>query len=166
MCALRQNKGLSKTIISGSIIIVIGLVIGSYIIALNAFVSPTSELRWDGVIEYINGVSFNPNDTVIISGYLEEGVQYWGIGTYYYFTTPESIRWILVVKDPNNMPIYLETDVVNNAFGNINIDDKSFVLPSEAVGGTYTVKLLIWTDLLPDGVSRTNEIHEITFEVI
>ena len=149
----------------GLLVLVLGITVVSYVISLNAFISPTRELRWDGTISYISNTVYNPGDPVLVEGRLIEGDSYFSLG-YYYFFAPEDIRWIIVVIDPNNMPIYMETSVVTNANGVIDTGQINFNLPSSADPGIYHIRMIVWSDLLPTGETRTRQIQEITFEVI
>ena len=155
-----------KLFVTGVFGILIVFILSTYVLSLLAFVSPSHELRWDGGIQYINGPTFSPGDTVLIEGYIEEGSTYFMKGYYYYFMGGENIRWIINVKDVDHNPVHIETDVIVNAMGDISLPQISFNLPSNAPVGTYTVKVIIWTDWLPDGETRSNIIHEITFEVV
>lgn len=160
-----ELRGLKNSLSQGILVLIIGVTLISYVYSLNAFISPSRELRWDSEIDYINGISFNPGAPVTISGTLIEGDSYFSFGNYYSFF-PEDIRWILVVKDPNNMPIHLETNAISGANGQIETNDIGFTLPSTSISGTYRVKLLVWTGLLPDGEIRTRQVQEFTFEVV
>ena len=154
-----------KIFSQGLLVLVLGVTLVSYIISLNAFISPTSELRWDGTVSYISDTVYNPGDPVLVEGRLIEGDSYFSLG-YYYFFAPEDIRWILVVIDPNDMPIYMETNVVTNANGVIDTGQIGFNLPSNAAPGIYHIRMIVWSDLLPTGETRTRQIQEITFEVM
>ena len=146
------------------LIIISGILVFSYLGALFAFISPSPELRWNSSISYINDVAFNPGDTVTINGSIEEGTQYFLLSNYYDFLNSETIRWFVTIKDPNNLPIHLETGTLN-VIGNRTLDQFSFGLPSNAVSGTYHVRVFVWTDYLPSGDTRTYLVNEKTFEV-
>ena len=163
---LDMARNRKKILIPSILIVVTLLSLHSYLVALNAFISPTSDLRWDGTVEYINKPTFSAGDTVTITDFFEQGETYFSKGNYYFFVGSESIRWIAVIKDQNNMPVYIESESIGNASGDITINDITFSLPANAATGTYTVKLMIWTDWLPDGETRTNVIHETIFEVV
>jgi hypothetical protein len=136
------------------------------VISLFAFISPTQELRWSSSITYINKPVLNPGNTVNVTGFLEEGTEYFERGNYYFFTAPEDVRWVLIVMDPNNLPIYMGSDVLTNAISDITEDSITFTLSSTAAPGTYKIRLLIWTDWLPGGETRTYIINEYEFEVV
>jgi len=155
-----------KKIIVYSLLIILAFsVLSSYIISLLAFISPTQELRWSSSITYVNKPVFNPGNTVTVTGFLEEGTEYFEQGNYYFFTSTEDVRWILNVMDPNNLPIYMESGVVTNAISDIT-DSISFTLPPTAITGTYKIRLLVWAGWLPDGETRTYIINEFEFEVV
>src|SRR4030042_1042551 len=144
-----------------ALVIVSGLF--TYITSLFAFISPTQELRWNASISSINKQTFHKGETVIITGLLEEGTEYFTKGYYYYFTSPEDIVWIVNVLGPNNLPIHLAYSSVFNAQGDINTSNINFNLPADAATGTYKIRIMVWTDLLPDGETRTYLINEAEF---
>jgi hypothetical protein len=167
MQLLDVNSSINKRqkILSGIALVFIIYTLITYVISLSAFTSPSQSLRWDSV-PYINILTYNPGDTVTVTGDLIEGDDWFSRGNYYFFTAGEDIIWIANVKDPNNMPIHLETGSIIDALDDQVIGGFSFTLPSNAVPGTYTLKLLVWTGWLPSGESRTNVIGEINFEVV
>jgi hypothetical protein len=87
-------------------------------------------------------------------------------GFYHDFTSPEEVTWIVIVIDPNNIPIHMEWDTIPSASGDRPLDTFSFNLPTTAVKGTYKIRVLVWTKWLPDGEARTNIINEKSFEVV
>ena len=158
-----EPKRILSTAVLGAVIV---FILSTYAISLLAFVSPSQELRWDGSIQYINGLTFSPGDTVLIEGYIEEGDTYFNKGFYYYFVGGEDIRWIINVMDTFNNPVHFETGAISLAQGDNELPQISFDLPGTAKTGTYTVKVIIWTDWLPDGDTRSHTIDIITFEVV
>ena len=140
--------------------------LSTYIISLSAFVSPSQQLRWDVDLTYINSPAFTPGQTVTVEGVLIEGDTYFERGVYYFFTAPEDIVWFVNVVDPNHMPVEFTDDTISTALGDQIIGQLSFTLPNDAVTGTYTLKLVVWSGWLPDGETRTDLIGELTFEVV
>jgi len=160
----------SKRFIAISILTLLTIAsVGSYIIALLAFHSPTKELRWetDSTTEYWGyfDTAFNPGEQVTVIGTLIEGDDYWDDGYYVSFTDAVSIRWIVVVKDPNGMPIHMATGLDASAEKGVTLPDVDFDLPVDAVIGTYKVRVMAWTDWLPGGDTRTVHVNEVTFTV-
>jgi hypothetical protein len=160
-----SDKRLKQIVITGVLTILVSYTLVTYVGSLFAFVSPSKELRWDGNIDYINKPSFTAGENVMIQGLLLQGETYFEQGQYYSFSYSENIRWILVVMDPNHLPIYFESNPVVNAQGDVSIGSINFTIPNNAATGTYDVRLMVWTDWLPGGETRTNTINEITFEV-
>ena len=138
----------------------------SYGVSLFAFISPSRDLRWDGNIYSINSLQFHRGDTVFITGFLEQASLVIEAGEYYTFTNPENIVWSVTVMDPDDLAVYHYTIAMNSVEGDITLEQKSFVLSSDASYGLYKVRILAWTNWLPDGETRTNAIEEGTFEVI
>ena len=146
--------------------VVIGSILVSYTISLFAFVSPTVDLRWETSVINFDQPDYSRGETVTLTGYLEEGTQYYYFIQYYYFVTGEPVTWAVIVMDSVNMPIYIETGVLSDLQGDLTLDPVSFAIPATASLGTYKVRIMVWSDLLPTGVTRTNIINEGTFEVI
>jgi len=159
----------TKRLIALSIIGIITLVsVGSYIIALLAFVSPTEELRWEAeVVDFVyywgsSQSSFNPGDEIVIKGAVIEGDSW---GPYAYAFNPISVRWIINVKGPYYEAVYFTSGTNSSADGNFNIPDVRFTLPSDAANGQYTARLMLWTGWLPSGDTRTLHMTELIFTV-
>jgi len=160
----------SKRFIAISILTLLTIAsVGSYIIALLAFHSPTKELRWetDSTTEYWGyfDTAFNPGEQVTVIGTLIEGDDYWDGSSYVSFTDTVSIRWIVVVKDPNGMPIHMATGLDASAEKGVTLPDVDFNLPSDAVSGAYKIRVMAWTDWLPSGDTRTVHVNEVAFTV-
>lgn len=160
----------AKRLIALSIIGIITLVsVGSYIIALLAFVSPTEELRWEAeVVDFVyywggSQSSFNPGDEIVIKGTVIEGDE-WGPYAYT-FDNPISVRWIINVKGPNDEAVYFTSGTNSSAIDDFDIPDVRFTLPSDAANGQYTARLMLWTGWLPSGDTRTLHMTELTFDV-
>lgn len=140
---------------------VFGYIVFSYTLSLFAFVSPSPDLRWETSTKDFS----HSAGTLSFVGVLEEGTQYYNvIRYYYYFTVPEeSVIWcVTVLREEDNRPVYIETDTITNALGDYEIPI-SFYL-TEA--GTYKVRIMVWTQLLPDGETRIKTIHEGSFQVV
>jgi hypothetical protein len=138
----------------------------SYCISLFAFISPSGDLRWDGEVSTITSTQYHRGQTVAITGFLEEATQYKETGVYFTFTYPENVVYSITVMDPDDLPIYHKTESLSSIQGDITLDPISFTLASDALYGTYKVRVLVWTDWLPNGDTRTYQIQEQTFEVI
>jgi hypothetical protein len=145
--------------------IIIGIIFVSYFGALSAFISPSPELRWNSSISYINDIAYNPGDTVTVTGFIEEGTQYFLLGNYYDFQSSETVRWFVIILDPNYQPIHIETGTLFDAIGNQTLDQFSFDLPINSVSGQYRVRVFVWTDWLISGDTRTYLVNEKTFGV-
>ena len=159
-----SNEKNRQLIIKSILVIVIVYSLFTYFVSLLAFISPSQEQRWDTSIQTITPSPITPGTTVTVTGFLEEGTQYL-MGYYHYFSSPEAVTWIVIVIDPNNMPIHLESGTAS-VLGDKTIDAFSFNLPATAVKGTYKIRVLVWTEWLPDGEARTNIINEKSFKVV
>ncbi len=154
-----------KTIITAALSLIVIVSLYSYITALLAFISPSSNLRWEGSVSYIGPSPFSPGESVTITGAVEEATQYIFDGDYYFFIGSEDIRWFIVVIDPNYKPIHYATGTLSDFSGSGDLSTVNFNLPSNAVIGTYKVRVFVWTDYLPGGETRTLNILEEEFEV-
>ena len=159
------NNSYKKKLLSGIALVAFIYTLLTYVVALSAFTSPSQDLRWNSV-PYVNWATYNPGDQVDITGELFEGDTYFSRGNYYYFASSEDIIWIVNVIDPNNMPVYFTSDTILDAQDDQVIGAIQFSLPANAVLGTYTVKLMVWSDWLPTGDTRIHDLGEITFEVV
>jgi len=160
-----SNERNRHLIIKSILAIIIAYSLLTYFVSLLAFISPSQEQRWDTSIQTITPSPITPGTTVTVTGFLEEGSQYL-MGYYHYFSSPEAVTWIVIVIDPNNMPIHMESGTIASALGDRPLDTFNFNLPTTAVKGTYKIRVLVWTEWLPDGEARTNIINEESFEVV
>ena len=163
--SFQSNEKNRQLIIKSILVIVIVYSLFTYFVSLLAFISPSQKQRWDTSIQTITPSTIKPGKTVTVTGFLEEGTQYLN-GYYHDFTSPEEVTWIVIVIDPNNIPIHMEWDTIPSASGDRPLDTFSFNLPATAVKGTYKIRVLVWTKWLPDGEARTNIINEKSFEVV
>lgn len=162
----RMNFSSKKNkVVTGIALTVLIYTLLTYVISLAAFTSPSQDLRWDS-LPYVNQPFYNPGDTVTVTGDLIEGDSYFSRGLYYYFTYSEDIIWIVNVIGPGNDPVHFTFDEMIGAQEDQVIGAVQFALPANAAPGTYTIKLIVWSDWLPAGETRTNVLGEITFEVV
>ena len=63
------------------------------------------------------------------------------------------------------VPVFIDTGSIANAQGDIIVNPDPYTLPSSATLGTYKIRIVVWTDLLPSGETRTDTIFEKTFVV-
>ena len=148
--------------------------VGTYIIALLAFDSPSQDFRFKGGVDsimdysYYFSTSFSKGDIVRITGIMLGADRYFDFprSYYYYFVSTTSVRWIVGVLDPNDMPVHFETGILDNiGIGDDTLPVISFTLPSDAASGTYTIRVMGWTGFLPSGDTVTFEVLEDTFDV-
>ena len=162
-----------KIIVLSLIGILVISTVGTYIIALLAFDSPSQDFRFKGGVDsimnyyYYYSTSFSKGDIVRITGIVLGADRYFVLPSYYYyFVSTTSVRWIVGVLDPNDMPVHFETGTLNNiGSGNNTLPVISFTLPSDAASGTYTIRVMGWTGFLPSGDTVTFEVLEDTFVV-
>lgn len=164
----------AKRLVALSLITLFVLIsIGSYVMALLAFDSPSQDFRFMGNVTSLEDYYFNtadtfsPGETVRITGIVLSADRYWVPPTdYYSFTDTVTVKWIVVVKDPNNMPVNFAYGTLFGAgLSNQTLPDVSFVLPAGAASGTYKIRVMAWSDWLPSGDTLTFEVLEDTFNV-
>ena len=165
---------LKKIILLGLIGISVIATVGTYIIALLAFDSPSQDFRFKGGVDsimdyyfYYYTTPFSKGDTVRITGIVLSADRYFVVPSYYYyFAGTTSIKWIVGVLDPNNMPVHFETGTLNNVgTGDHTLPVISFNLPTDAASGTYKIRVMGWSDFLPSSDTVTFEVLEDTFDV-
>jgi len=162
-----------KIIVLSLIGILVISTVGTYIIALLAFDSPSQDFRFKGGVDsimnyyYYYSTSFSKGDIVRITGIMLGADRYFVFPSYYYyFVSTTSVRWIVGVLDPNNMPVHFESGTLTNiGSGDNALPVISFTLPSDAASGTYTIRVMGWTGFLPSGDTVTFEVLEDTFDV-
>lgn len=148
----------------------------SYITALFAFISPYEEYPLDltsaGTYTTSNNPStaFSKGSVVRVKGTVEKATAYWDTPpppytTYSSFSGSTSCRVFITVIDPNNLPIQFYTTTQSLTIGQSADCAVDTAITSSAPSGTYKVKILVWSDSLPTGVSLTPTIETITFTV-
>jgi hypothetical protein len=155
------GKQRKNTILVAATIIIL---LATYSQSLIAFISPSSELRWNTELQGLSA-SYSRGSTVSLTGFLEEGTEYIQDGDYFVFTTPETVTWTITIKDSNNMPVFFETGQLTDLSGDFTLPAETYDIAVDAATGTYTVKLIVWSALLPSGNTRTYIINEGSFEV-
>jgi len=167
----------SKRLFALGILTVISVVtVASYIGALSAFVSPSQEFRFQGRVSSIedyyfadySSLAFGAGGTVRITGMVLYADQYWSAPSYsyYYFAGTTSVKWIVLVMDPNHLPIHMASGTLEGAGESDQaLPEVSFDLPSSAESGEYTVRVMAWSDWLPTGDTLTVKVEEDTFTV-
>jgi hypothetical protein len=161
-----------KRFIALSLIAIITIIsVGSYVIALLAFKSPSYELRWASNIiqfEYFTTptLTFNPGDQVTIVSETIESGSYWEASVYNSWVDQINAKWIVIVKDQNNLPVHFASGALTTVSGNFTLPNIDFNLPSDAINGPYTARLMFWTNWLPAGDSRTLAVDTASFTVV
>ena len=168
MCSLKtqlfenNNRNLSRILLG----LIVAILLVTYTISLVAFISPSHEKRWDTNVEDIVPASYRAGEDVSITGYIEEGTQFLENGEYFFFSSPETVTWIITIANRFNMPVHFDTGTIIDAEGDLQIGPIVYTLPSNPALGFYKVRVFVITDFLPSGDIRINEINERRFEVI
>jgi hypothetical protein len=161
-----------KKLLAISLLTLVGVgALYSYVIALYAFNAPSQDLslRFNSVGTFDTGdvakTAFAKGDTVRIkisfemadyywsapSYYWSAPSYYWSAQSYYYFSSGESYRLIYTVVDGSGMPVYFSSTTGAITQAQVKNDLADYLSLSSAAAGTYTVKVYLWSDWLPDG---------------
>lgn len=163
----------SKRLVAlGILAIVSVLSVTSYMVALSQFTSPSEEFRFQGDVHNISDYyfalssSFSAGETVRITGIVLYADEYWDDPNYYSFVGTISVKWIVIVLDPNHLPVHMESGTLTGA-GQLDqeIPEVSFELPGSAASGSYIIRVMAWSDWLPTGDTLTIAVMEDTFAV-
>ena len=154
-----------KKLLAISLLTLVGVgALYSYVIALYAFNAPSQDLslRFNSVGTFDTGdvakTAFAKGDTVRIKisfemadYYWSAPSYYWSAQSYYYFSSGESYRLIYTVVDGSGMPVYFSSTTGAITQAQVKNDLADYLSLSSAAAGTYTVKVYLWSDWLPDG---------------
>lgn len=146
----------------------------SYVVALMAFVAPSSSFPLD-IIETdtfdesnTTQSSFSRGVLVKINCTIEMGLSYvnfpWSYD-YFNFVDDSSYRVIVTVMDSQKMPVFINFMQKTISIGEDQISIFEYNIASNAATGTYTANILVWSDWLPSGKSLTPQGDEVTFSV-
>ena len=167
-----RKKALAIGIILGLTIIIAYTYIG----ALLAFVAPseTFPLRvteLDTLDENnVTEVNFDIGDDVRVNVTVEKAEAYYINFPISYdnvsFFGDTTFRIIVTILDEDRMPVsppYSETSTI--APGSSSVFTYNYTIPPTAATGTYTIRAMVWSDWLPDGLALSNITEEVTFDV-
>lgn len=147
-----------------------------YITALFAFIAPSEEFPLDvtSVGTFDTGdsskTSFPRGDTVRIKATVEmaTGYYYNYVPSYYYyydFVGTISYRIIVAVRDGDGAPFFFTYQIRNISPGDIQVTSYDYTIPFTASKENYTIRVMVWSDWLPDGDALATAAGEATFEV-
>ncbi|MHA2052087.1 MAG: hypothetical protein ACXACP_03180 [Candidatus Hodarchaeales archaeon] len=165
----------SKKLFTTGIILVLLVTISySYLIALFAFDAPSADspLRIIQVLT-LNAsnapqTSFSKGDTMRINSTIEKATRYLVFqysNMYYDFIGDTTYRIIVAIKDGSQNPVYFQSTQNTISVGSLDVIALDYAISSGAGTGTYTYKVMVWSDWLPSGVASSNFGWEGTFDV-
>ena len=180
-----EHRGDEKEIVielDGKRIIVLVLVLAigvfslyGYITALFAFIAPREGLPLEvtDLATYDVGntgkVSFSRGETVRINATVEKGTDYYYNYPYYYdyydFVGDTDCRVIVTVMDSKDVPVFIGSFETTISPGESIISSFDHAIPAGASTGTYQIRVMVWSDWLPDGVALYEYTAVETFEV-
>lgn len=166
------NLDSKKLLSAGIVIVVLVTVFFSYFMALLAFDAPSADspLKINQVVT-LNAsndpqTSFNTGDTVRINSTIEKANRYLVFqysNMYYDFIGDTTYRIIIAINDGSNQPVSFQS--AQNTISIGSLEDYVFDYVVSAGTGTYTYKIMVWSDWLPSGVASSNSAWEGTFNV-
>ncbi|KON31579.1 hypothetical protein AC482_00005 [miscellaneous Crenarchaeota group-15 archaeon DG-45] len=146
----------------------------SYIGALFAFIAPSEDFPFDvGVATFDTGdvskTSFARGDTVRVKATVEKGTGYYYNSYIYYFPYTyyaTTYKVIIAITDADGKAAYFSYESETIGYPGQSLAT-TFNVPisSEASKGTYTIKIMAWTDWLPSGVAMSPTAGEAMFTV-
>ena len=163
-----------------AIVLVLVLAIGvfslyGYITALFAFIAPSEEFPLD--IVYLSTFDIGDNeigafprgDTVRIKANVEMATDYYyNYPTsyyYYYFDSGTTYKIIFAVTDSEGRPVFFNSADESVSPGGFEMTSFDYTMSSQAPKGTYNMRVMVWSDWLPQGVALYEYVAVGTFEV-
>lgn len=143
-----------------------------YITALFAFIAPSEEFPLDvtsvGTFDTDDSskTSFPRGDTVRIKATVEmaTGYYYNYVPSYYYyydFVGTISYRIIVTVRDGDGEPVFFTSQIKAISPG----ESQETIYDLKPSAGEYEIRVMVWSDWLPDGDALATTAGEATFEV-
>ena len=162
-----------KIIVAGVLLITVVFVTSSYMLALFAFDAPTEDLplrvfEVDSLdASNVSTSTFSVSEAVSINVTIEKALRYLNFPfTYDYFDfLGDSTCTVLVtILDGSKQPIgNVKSDVATVSVGGYT--SVYFVYASGFSAGSYTARVVLWSDGLPNGKAMSYSAGEVTFSV-
>ena len=151
----------------------------TYIVALLAWDAPTQELSVEAndfwTLDNYGGMEdvFAPGDLLDVIVEADLADQYWLPPSYETFVGNISYRIILTIFDPDDAPMlcvsYSDSqpdDTQNSYYLKADMLGSFFQIPLDAEASTdYAVRVVFWSDWLPNGKAKAVQAWEYNFEV-
>jgi len=148
------------------------IIFTTYIVALLAFIAPSVDfpLEVTGVATFDTNnnplTSFSKGTIVRVNATVEMATHYYINTDYTNFEGDTSYRIIIAVmngeKSPLSDPKYATKTI---SPGTSQVTSFDYTIPSSAKTGTYTIKVVVWSDWLPSGAALAQLAGEQTFQV-
>ena len=163
-----------KIIVAGVLLITVVFVMSSYILALFAFDAPTEDLplRVSDVdtldASNVSTSTFGVSEPVTVNVTIEKALRYldfpFTYDYYYNFLGDSTCTVLITILDGTKQPIgNVKSDVAT-----VSVGGYSSVYISYASGfsaGSYTARVVLWSDALPNGQAMSNWAGEVSFSV-
>jgi len=174
-----------RLLVLGVITVICVASLYSYIGALFAFIAPSQKfpLRITAAGTFdtsdVSKTSFAIGDTVRIKATVEKATgyyynsytyyypyTYYDVNYYYYYDSVDTTyRIIFAVMDDNNKPVPLKSEVETIWPGQSLVTSYDWTIPSGASTGNYTIRVMAWSDWLPQGDALARKAKEAVFTV-
>ena len=162
-----------KALILGSLLLFSSILVYTYIVAILAFVAPSADYPLSVTslttldTNNVTTSTYNAEETVRINITVEMALSYVNIpySNYIDFTTDTTYRVIITIMDPNNKPVFFYNAQNTTSPQESQTYLRDYALPSNTAVGTYTIRVLLWSDWLPTGNALSPTVEEITFDV-
>ena len=112
---------------------------------------------------FLTGETVRFNATVEMADYYYWYYMYSPI--YYSFSGIQNYRIIFAVMDNTNRPVYFVSTTESISPGASELTSYDWTIPSTASSGSYTIRVVTWSDWLPTGVALAPNAREATFTV-
>ena len=144
----------------------------SYFSSLASFIAPSEDLPLNIVTAYSADATGNPKnkfhrgELVLLNVTIEMAYAYYYDTDYYLFTSPTKFLLLIQVMY-GNTPVFLGFVVEEVSPDGTESTGIGYRIPDDAPLGTYTVKVMVWSDWLDKGgtVLASNSGLEFTFSV-
>ena len=149
-------------------------VIYTYVLALSVYVAPSENFPLEiSVLETLDtsnssSSAFPRGETVRINTTIYQALEYINFPftyDYYSFTGDTNYKIIIMVMDSQKKPVYLQSLDTSISPGDTDLLLSDYTIGNTSPTGTYSVKVMVWTNWLPNGKALAPNTPTATFSV-
>ena len=165
------SLGSRRLLVLGVVAVLCFVATCSYIVALFAFIAPSQDFPLEVTVATFDTgnnpqSSFVRGTTVRIKATVEMATGYYFVyPNYYDFVGDTSYRIIFAVMDGGRSPVFFQSTTTSISPGAIQVTSYDYAISSGAATGTYTIRVVVWSDWLPSGVALVPSAGTQTFQV-